>query len=186
MADVFAEPAAVVSHNGRAFVARVCGAPMGSAWQGWIEFTAVDTGETIRTPRETTQSKRTDMAYWASGLTASYLDGALARALRPPPVVRQATPPAAAYDEPAPAVASSAGRAAPPNASVLDPFSVYQKGEIVLRQELGALASWHLVNIIRAYGLSEIDAAALDAMPAGALIEMIVAGVKAADNRGAM
>ena len=41
--------------------------------------------------------------------------------------------------------------------AVLDPFSVYQKGEALLRRQLSALAGWHLVNIIRKYELSGED-----------------------------
>jgi hypothetical protein len=68
-----------------------------------------------------------------------------------------------------------------PNATqdaILDPFSVYDKGEKLLRQELGALAAWHLVNIARAYGLTDEPAAVLDALPAARLIEIIVQGVR--------
>jgi len=35
----------------------------------------------MRTPRETTQPNRACTAYWASGLTHVYLDGALRRAV---------------------------------------------------------------------------------------------------------
>jgi hypothetical protein len=56
--------------------------------------------------------------------------------------------------------------------------SVYQKGEGLLRQELKALSAWHLVNIILAYRLSPEPADALNRMPASALIERIVAGVR--------
>jgi hypothetical protein len=68
-----------------------------------------------------------------------------------------------------------------PNATqdaILDPFSVYEKGEKLLRQELGALAAWHLVNIVRAYELSDEPAAALNALPAARLVEVIVRGVR--------
>jgi hypothetical protein len=35
----------------------------------------------MRTPRETEQPNREDLAYWATGLTQVYLEGALTRAL---------------------------------------------------------------------------------------------------------
>jgi hypothetical protein len=179
MAEVFVEFGAV-AHDGRAFVPRACGAPMDKIWQGWIEFTAMDDGEIVRTPRETTQPNRTDLAYWATGLSATYLEGAIARALSPRPVARENPQPASAYDAPAPALVSPPASPAPlPGESVLDPFSVYQKGERVLRQQLGALASWHLVNIIRAYKLSDGDSPSLESTSARALVELIVAAVRA-------
>ena len=49
-------------------------------WEGWLEFVNVATGTVLRTGRETTQSKRDDVAYWASGLEPSYIRGAFARA----------------------------------------------------------------------------------------------------------
>jgi hypothetical protein len=49
-------------------------------WEGWLEFVAIQTGMVFRTGRETTQSKREDVAYWASGLESSYIRGAFARA----------------------------------------------------------------------------------------------------------
>ena len=123
-------------------------------------------GHTLRSARETTQPNRTDAEYWARGLTTIYLEGALARALNPPrrKVVAR---PHAAFDGPA-----TSGDA------ILDPFSVFEKGETILRQELGALATWHLVNITAAYQLSEEPMSVLNALPAAPLIEMIVAGVR--------
>ena len=54
-------------------------------WEGWLEFLPLDRGEPVVTSRETTQPNRDDLVYWASGLTDPYLDGALLRALAPPP-----------------------------------------------------------------------------------------------------
>jgi hypothetical protein len=51
-------------------------------WEGWIEFTTED-GRTLRTPRETEQPNRQFVRYWAQGLSATYLEGALERALDP-------------------------------------------------------------------------------------------------------
>lgn len=68
--------------DGAEYAARACGAPMGDGlWEGWLEFTTVDGGQPLRTARETTQPNRTDVAYWATGLTPVYLEGALDRAL---------------------------------------------------------------------------------------------------------
>ena len=49
----------------------------------------------------------------------------------------------------------------------------------ILRQQLGALAPWHLVNIIRAYELSDADAATLETASAPLLVELIVSAVRA-------
>src|SRR6266550_8217052 len=50
-------------------------------WEGWIEFEALDqSGGSISSLRETTQPNRTDLEYWAQGLSRVYLQGALARA----------------------------------------------------------------------------------------------------------
>jgi hypothetical protein len=51
-------------------------------WEGWIEFTGAD-GNILRGPRETEQSNLEFVRYWAQGLTATYLEGALQRALQP-------------------------------------------------------------------------------------------------------
>jgi hypothetical protein len=52
-----------------------------STWEGWLEFVpTVSTLAPLRTSRETTQSNRTALEYWASGLEAAYYEGALARA----------------------------------------------------------------------------------------------------------
>ena len=50
-------------------------------WEGWIEFASADGATHMRTPRETEQPNREDLAYWATGLTQVYLEGALTRAL---------------------------------------------------------------------------------------------------------
>jgi hypothetical protein len=50
-------------------------------WDGWIEFVLDGDEEVVRTERETTQPNRFDLMYWAEGLSAVYLEGALARAL---------------------------------------------------------------------------------------------------------
>ena len=68
---------------------------------------------------------------------------------------------------------------APPVAeSILNPFSVYRKGEALLRSQLSALSAWHLVNIIRAHELTDLDPAVLDTMPAPSLVELIVTSVR--------
>jgi hypothetical protein len=167
---------AITSGDGRVFTARACGGEMkdGGLWQGWIEFIPLAGGDALRSARATTQPNRQDTVYWATGLTPVYLEGALQRTLRPP--VRPV-----AQDEPAPLFDGPAPVEEPPRpggGSVLNPFSVYRKGESVLRSQLGALSAWHLVNIIHTHALSDDDLVTLNTMPSDALIEIIVDGVR--------
>jgi hypothetical protein len=156
----FAEP--VVAKDGATYRARACGGEIDNGmWQGWLEFLPIESGEAVRSGRETTQPNRQDTEYWATGLTPIYLEGALDRAQNPPIKI----PPDVA--------------AAPPAGdSVLNPFSVYRNGESMLRNQLSALSAWHLVNTIVAYDLSEQDPANLVVTPAPVLVELIVASVR--------
>ena len=178
MAEVLARFNVPVSdQERRQYRAQACGAPMPDGlWEGWIEFIPIDGGPAVRSPRETTQPNGRDAAYWASGLTPIYLEGSLGRALNPT-VRRVQSPAEALFDGPAPeSVVVSTPRPAHADA-VLDPFSVYEKGEVLLRKELGALSPWHLVNIIRAYRLSPEPVDVLNRMPGAALVNIIVEGV---------
>ncbi len=67
---------------GASFLPRVCGRPMEHAtlWEGWIEFIPESGAPVLRTERETEQSGRDQLKYWATGLTVTYLEGALRRA----------------------------------------------------------------------------------------------------------
>jgi hypothetical protein len=172
----FSEP--VIGRDGTRYVARACGSEMPDGlWQGWIEFLDADGGRALRSGRETTQPNRADTVYWATGLTAVYLEGALERALKLPvrsPVEPASIPPPV-FDSPAP------DEFAPPAApeSILNPFSVYRHGETMLRNRLAALSPPHLVNIIRDHGLSDIPPDRLDRMTEPVLIELIVSAVRA-------
>jgi hypothetical protein len=177
MAEVLVEYSdVVIGGDGVRYLARACGAPTPSGtWQGWLEFVQPEGGETLRSGRETTQPNRTDTVYWATGLTAVYLEGALERALHPVtrPAPRTAGPsPFKPPTEPAPDFADEVPE------SILNPFSVYRKGETLLRRQLAAFSVWHLVNIVRAHGLSDQSATELNEMSAEELIELIVSGVK--------
>lgn len=176
MAQLLLEyPDAVTSDAGKNYRARACGADRNDGkWEGWIEFIPADGGTPIRSSRETTQPNREDTVYWATGLTPVYLEGALRRTLRPVvrPVAARPEPPF--FDGPAdPFVSNGHGTEA-----VLDPFSVYQKGEVLLRRQLSAFAGWHLVNIIRKYELSGEDPARLSTLEPAALIECIIDAVR--------
>lgn len=153
--------ALVVDTDGARYQAKACGREREDGlWEGWLEFEHVDTGSTVRTIRETTQPNLPDLNYWATGLTPVYLEGALARALRPaePRVTVPVVPPH--YDGPAERrrVKSTGAE------SILDPFSVYEKSPELLAQELTALRARHLRQIIRDYGLASESDGQLDAM----------------------
>ncbi|HET9833402.1 MAG TPA: hypothetical protein VFP91_16895 [Vicinamibacterales bacterium] len=177
MAEIFATfPAPVASSEGVFYTARACGGPASDGlWHGWVEFIPVDGGAPIRSPRETTQPNRVDTEYWATGLTPVYLEGALERALSGPPPVRSAREKRAAFDGPLPTTRTAAVGS---RAAALDPFSVYEKGELLLRKQLGALSEWHLVNIVLAYDLSEEPVEVLNQRSAGYLIDAIVRSVR--------
>jgi hypothetical protein len=165
----------VTSEDGKNYTARACGSEMPDGkWQGWLEFIPIGDGEPVRSSRETTQPNRMDTEYWATGLTYVYLQGALRRAIHRPvrPAAKHVEPPI--FDGPAENFMVTGDT----TASVLDPFSVYRKGEALLRRQLSALAGWHLVNIIRRYGLSDEDPAILSATEPAQLVEMIVGGVR--------
>jgi hypothetical protein len=167
---------AVRGPDGTLYEARACGSAMqGGTWQGWIEFVPLDGGEPVRSGRETTQPNRVDTVYWATGVSAVYLEGALKRALAGPIeiVIEETPPPLFSAPAPSSTVMPQTGATA-----VLDPFSVYEKGEALLRRQLGALSAWHLVNIVAAYDLSDASTAALSSLPAPALIDIIVSAVR--------
>ena len=177
----FAEP--IASTAGDVYAVRACGRPTAAGtWEAWLEFAPADGSQAIRSGRETTQPNRDDAAHWATGLTMVYLEGALERALNPPTTADRDPLDTPAYDGPAPA---PAGRnnvdATPPVVadSVLNPFSVYGKGEEVLRRQLGALSGWHLVNIILDYELSDQSVSTLSTTPDRVLIELIISQVRA-------
>jgi hypothetical protein len=180
VAEVFVEfPEVVQAEDGRSYLARACGAPTSTGlWQGWLEFVPIGrNGIVVRSRRETTQPNRQNIDYWATGLTPIYLEGALHRALLPPRV-RVLTPELTpSYDGPAPHFAEPDLPAARAHDSILNPFSVYRKGELILRGQLAALSAWHLVNIVKAYGLVNrgVDPARFSQPE---LIEMIVSAVK--------
>ncbi len=177
MAEVLTEfSELIVGADGIAYRAQATGAPMSDAmWEGWIEFIPIAGGTPLRTSRETTQPNRREAVYWATGLTPVYLEGALDRALHP--LVHYVPAPAEpVFDEPAPAVVKTVE--VPVADAILDPFSVYGKGETLLRKELSALEAWHLVNIIIAYRLSDDPVSTLNRLPASSLIEIIVGAVR--------
>lgn len=181
MAEVFvAYTDPIASADGTVFQARACGREMDDGrWEGWIEFESIDGAEVLRSGRETTQPNRDDTAYWATGLTPVYLEGALTRAREPRVPVTPSPPRRPAFDGPRPdEPLPPLDKTEPLPESVLNPFSVYRKGEGVLRRQLSALAAWHLVNIVQAYDLSDEPTPTLERLPAPDLVDLIVAEVR--------
>jgi len=179
MAEVLVQFQEPLSASGVArYVARVCGRPApDSGWEGWIEFVPDDGSRVLRSQRETRQSDRDALLYWATGLTQIYLEGSLARTLAPVHPPRPVVLAEPAYDGPAP---DPWAAPTPAVQAVLDPFSVYLKGEDLLRQELNALSEWHLRNIIRAYALLDAESPEIQLLSRPELAERIVAGVRTA------
>jgi len=178
MAEVLTQfPEIVLGTDKVAYRAQACGAATRQGiWEGWVEFMPIAGGAAIRSPRETTQPNRVDAEYWATGLTRTYLEGALDRALRRP-VAKTPSSAQPLFEGPAPDFVNVEVRETRVHA-VLDPFSVYAKGEALLRQELSALSAWHLVNIVLAYELSDQPESVLTHLPQGALIDLIVSQVR--------
>ena len=176
MAEVLVEfDAAFPGPDGARYAPRACARMTDDGhWEGWIEFTDIETGVVIRSTRETTQPSRADAMYWATGLTRVYLEGALDRALSPLRRVETQVEVEPAFDRPAPVYVE---HPVPIPRPVLDPFEVYVQGERILRQELSALDVDHLRAIIRAYGLH--GGVAADSPVPAVLVEYIVAEVRA-------
>ena len=171
--------APVASSDGVVYQARACGAETTAGlWEGWIEFTPAHGGKPVHSARETTQPNRRDVEYWATGLTPIFLEGALRRALAGPVTVVHVRRQRPAFNAPARSVSHSTVERVAGTESALDPFSVYAKGEALLRKQLGALSAWHLVNIVVDYGLSDEPDEALNRLPASSLVEVIVSGVR--------
>lgn len=142
--------------DGKRYEARACGREREDRlWEGWLEFTPAGGGSAQRTARETTQPNRDNTLYWATGLTETYLEGALARSLGlPRPTIRtreiRSRP---AYE--APADTPLAGATTPNVSPVLNPFRVYAEGDHVLRAQLNALDEGQLRIIAGAFEIAD-------------------------------
>lgn len=144
------------------FVARAVGRQAADGmWEGWLEFIPArrsggdDAPQPIVGPVESRQPEREHLAYWATGLSPVYLEGALHRARAPVTVhVRAEEQPLS--DAPAPRARRVVSGASTPDA-VLDPFEAGGKSLDILRQELTALNRPRLLNIIRAYDLNPLN-----------------------------
>ena len=102
--------------SGASYLVQVCAGPAGTIWEGWIEFQS-DRGTWHRTPRETTQPDLAAVHYWAGGLSTTYLEGALQRALTGPPAAPRPTTASPHFDGPA-------ERLSPPEPRATGRFSI--------------------------------------------------------------
>lgn len=89
MLDVVHRYGAVVKSGGSVYHASAYAERQdGGTWHGYLVFTTAGGGRTVVTPRETTQSTRDALSYWAGGISAVYLEGALDRAISLQPEVQ--------------------------------------------------------------------------------------------------
>jgi hypothetical protein len=179
----FDEP--IGAPSGEMYFAQAVGREVaGGLWEGWLEFLPRGDGsDHLESGRETTQPNRTNLEYWAQGLTKVYLEGALVRA-----VALAAAPAEARQDGESADFRAPALRGAPPRPRrapmsphpILDPFQVYAQGESVLRSELNALSRDHLEAIATAYDLAGTTSVS-DGKSANtsAIVDAIVEGVRA-------
>ena len=166
----------VTYRDGRQYRAQACGRERDNGqWEAWLEFEDVDTGEILRSQRETTQPNQTDAVYWATGLTPVYLEGALDRILHPPKLQGAEPVPPPHFRR------ARAARGAPVVSNrepILDPFSVYDKSPDLLAQELTALRGWHLRQIIRDFDLVDERDVPLEALTEPELGSLIMQRVR--------
>ena len=155
MAEVlmsYADP--VLGDTGRYHARAVGRLAEDGMWEGWLEFEPLDHQRPVVVgPVETRQPEAHDLAYWSTGLTPVFLEGALKRALNPP-TVRVHVPELAVSSAPAPRVRTvkAAGPVRPE--AVLDPFEIGGRNLDLLRQQLHALNRPRLLNIIAAFELN--------------------------------
>jgi hypothetical protein len=168
----------VRDREGRLYEAKACGRERDDRlWEGWLEFEDRETGEVLRSSRETTQPNLVDLRYWATGLTAVYLEGALERILGAPPVRLRGPVPPPAFDGPAERFEPT--RHTTTRDAILNPFSVYEKSPDLLAQELTALRDYHLRQIIRDYHLVDDDEVRLESLTEPELGTLIMQRVRA-------
>jgi hypothetical protein len=177
MAEVFMSFDTPVRDEFGEYHARVVGRQASDRmWEGWLEFVPID-GETdvLVGAVESRQPERHDLAYWSTGLTPVFLEGALRRA-RSPLTVRVRTVEVPVSDAPAQKAVSTTRVMPPGPEPVLDPFEIGTRSLDVLRQELGALNRPRLLNIIAAYGLNPAGED-LDWMSDRQLVQFVVTAV---------
>ena len=159
---------------GNEYQVRVCARKVDGFWEGWLEFEPEDGSSVLRSCRETTQPNLQDSQYWASGLTAVYAEGSLARTLDPIVPTRRVSKEEPAYEGPAPSRYAVIG-----HDPILDPFAVYDEGgSELLRRRLTALAIRHLRHIALHYLLVDPRRQDPGTMGMPELVDQIVASVE--------
>ena len=168
----------VTHRDGHQYIVQACGRERDNGqWEAWLEFEDVQTGEVLRSQRETTQPNRTDAVYWATGLTPVYLEGALERILHPSTIREPEPVPPPHFDGPAPRPRTRASNLSD-REPILNPFSVYEKSPDLLAQELTALRGWHLRQIIRDFDLVDERDVRLETMTEPELGSLILQRVR--------
>ena len=82
MAELIHAFKTAVDHGQRVWAAEAWGEGREDGrWEGWLVFVPADGSPPLATPRETTQSTRKALQYWAAGLEPIYLEGAFSRAV---------------------------------------------------------------------------------------------------------
>jgi hypothetical protein len=97
----------------------------GGTWAGRIEFQTADGAQSLLGPRETTQSNEEGVAYWATGLQPTYLEGALHRARRSLPDSEEADWDAE-FEPPEPAAAAEPAVGVPVFLRTSDPEAPFR------------------------------------------------------------
>jgi hypothetical protein len=133
-------------------------------WEGRIEFVAETGFKRVSTDVETTQPDAEAFRYWANGIGVAYLEGALVRALGRRTVS---------------ATTLTAEPRSPAAHALLDPFEVHAQGERLLEDQLNALETDHVRNIVRAFEIASPESAA--SLPRTDLIAAILAAVRRTD-----
>jgi hypothetical protein len=164
--------------NGRVYTAQACGRQRDDGrWEGWLEFVPDDTSVVLRTERETTQRNLPDLEHWASTLTPVYVQGALERALTPPPALVEQSEVPAVYDEPAPGRAVVPPITAAEREAILDPFAEFTRSEEDFARHLAMLSPQHLREVIIENNLAD-STVDLDAFTVPELVGWIIGAVR--------
>lgn len=141
------------------FVARVCGRDAGGKWEGWIEFIPYLGGDVFRTRRETEQLSRSDLKYWAAGLSRSMIQERLYLLVsrRRDHVGK----PPRSYNSP---LRGDEGKLIERHSVdegdyfvYGDPMDLIMEGEEILRDYLGSLGAAELVSYSVMYDLPPLD-----------------------------
>ena len=116
-------------------------------WEAWLEYVSDDELDALLTDTETTQASREDVVRWAAALTATYVQGAFARAVTasvgiPSRLMASRVP--VENTEPLPVG----------DGDVPDPFALFAGGSIHLRAALQPLSRSTLLATIDVHGLN--------------------------------